>query len=104
VVDWFNQNSLPPCVCNSSLDLQIYIYNPMRGGVVQDQVVKMFYKNVAHITWLQATKSTKGRAFIHRHIQTLLLMDLVSTAPYIKGAQHCSPSCLYHKVTGLIEI
>jgi len=39
-------------VCNSSLDLQIilYIYKPMRGGVVQDQVVKMFYKNIAHIT------------------------------------------------------
>ena len=73
----------------------------MRGGVVQDQVIKMFYKNIAHITWLQATKNTKGRAFLHRHMQTLLLMNLVSTAPYIKGAQHCSPSCLYHKVTGL---
>jgi len=31
----------------------------MRGGVVQDQVVKMFYKNIAHITWLQDTKVLK---------------------------------------------
>ena len=31
----------------------------MRGGVVQDQLVKMFYKNIARITWLQTTKVLK---------------------------------------------
>ena len=55
----------------------------MRGGVVQDQLVKMFYKNIAHITWLQTTESTKSA--LHRLLtKTLLLMSLVSTAPYTK--------------------
>ena len=37
------------CVCESSLDIH-NIQTNERGGVVQDQLVKMFYNNIAHIT------------------------------------------------------
>ena len=69
----------------------------MRGGVVQDQMIIMFYKK--HCTHHLAPdhKHTCSKYVLYC-AQTLLLMDSVSTAPYTKIAQHCSPSCLHHKV------
>ena len=74
----------------------------MRGGVVKDQMIIMFNKkHCTHHLAPDHKHTCTCSKYVLYHTQTLLLMDSVSTAPYTKIAQHCSPSCLHHKVMSL---